>query len=110
MAGGTLIVCVAMTAWAVLLFWSWSMRAWPTLALLLVPLGGLAAQLFYSHVYPIDWLGMVKGAYVLYAMPPLFATFGLGVAWLHRRTVWLTMPPLAALCGVAAYTIWCRVI
>ena len=40
---------------------------------------GVAAQAWYVQVYPHDWLAVIKGAYVLYAMPPLHGVFGLAV-------------------------------
>lgn len=108
MLAGTLIAAVTAAAWLVAVARTWSTGAWDRLALLLVALGGLGAQLYYAQVYPIDWLGVVKGAYVLYAAPPLFAAFGLGVAWLARRARPLAAIPLLGLCAVAVYTVWCR--
>ncbi|MBI2202423.1 MAG: hypothetical protein HYU41_01010 [Candidatus Rokubacteria bacterium] len=108
MVAGTVIVVVTVLASVAALARTWSAQAWAPFACLLVPLGALAVQVYYAQVFPHDMLGIVKGAYLLYAAPPMFAAFGLGVAWLARRARALAALPLAALGVVAAYTIWCR--
>jgi hypothetical protein len=108
MIAGTLIVLVTAIAWAVALARASSTRAWAEIALFVVPLAAVAGLAHYVLVYPHDWLGVVKGAYVLYGAPPLFALFGVGVAWLAHRARPLALLPLVALGVVAAYTIWCR--
>jgi hypothetical protein len=110
MLAGTLIAAMTTMAWAILCVRSWSTRNWAALALLLVPASGVAAQAWYAHVYPHDWLAVIKGAYVFYAAPPLFAAFGLGVAWLARRARVLAAVPLLACAVVAAYTLWSRAV
>lgn len=108
MLAGTLIVVVMLTALAVALARAWSSQAWAAFACLLIPPGAFAVQVSYAQVFPHDMLGIVKGAYLLYATPPMFAAFGLGVAWLVRRARPVALLPLTAVAIVAAYTIWCR--
>jgi hypothetical protein len=110
MLAGTLIAAVTMVAWAVASARAWTARDWVTVALLLVPLTGVAAQAYYAHLYPHDWLAVIKGAYVLYAMPPLYAVFGLGTAWLARRSTILALVSVAAVVTVGVYTVWCRAV
>ena len=49
--------------------------------------------------------GPGTGWYVRYATPPLFAVFGLGTAWLARRS-----KAIAAVLTLAACTLWCRAV
>lgn len=109
-AGGTLIAAVTALAWVASCVATWRRRAYGDLLLLAVPLMALAGLLYFSVVYPHDWLGVVKGAYLQFAAAPLYGLFGVGVAWLasRRRFGVLAILPLGALGMVAAYTVYCR--
>ena len=110
MAAGTLIAAVTVVAWIVVSGRAWRTRDVAATALLLIPLLGLAAQIWYAQVFPHDWLAIVKGAYVLYAVPPLYAVFGVAVTWLARCSILLAAMPLGALVMVAVYSVWCRAV
>jgi hypothetical protein len=82
------------------------------LVLLAAPLLALIGQVHFATVYPWDSEGVLKGAYLQFTAGPLFALFGLAVAWLwERRSTRLpAVLLLAALVPIASYTLWCRVI
>jgi hypothetical protein len=110
-AGGGILVFLATAAsWIVLMprmFWR---RDWGAVALLLVPLFTLLAALHFAVAYPIDSYGVVKGVYMHFGAPPMYALFGLAVAWAWRRPIhW---PIFGALLGalwlVASYSLYCR--
>ncbi|MEP6654363.1 MAG: hypothetical protein ABJA82_13455 [Myxococcales bacterium] len=80
--GGTVLgVCAAATT-MVLLLWSWRRRQAAPLALLLMPVIALFGQMYFATAFPIDGQGMVKGLYMQFASPPLYATIGIAVAYL----------------------------
>jgi hypothetical protein len=92
---------------------AWRRRAYGGLAVLGAPLFALLAQIDLTVRYPVDWIGMIKGAYVQFAMPPLAATFGVGVAWLWYRRWAGRAAAACALAGlvlVAAYVAYCRAV
>lgn len=110
MLAGVLIAAVTAVTWAVASARAWRTSDWMTIAFLLVPLTGIAGQAYYAQLYPHDWLAVIKGAYVLYAMAPLYAVFGAGTAWLARRSKILAAVPVAAVMTVGIYTVWCRAV
>src|SRR6202008_3812135 len=63
MAAGTLIAAVTVAAWIVISVHALPVRHRVATTLLLIPLLGLAAQMWYAQVFPHDWLAIVKGAY-----------------------------------------------
>jgi hypothetical protein len=109
-AGGTVVALVTLLAWCAMGVASVRARAYDGALLLLVPLIAVLAQLGFAIVYPYDLLGVVKGAYLQFASPPLAAVFGIGTAWLagRGRLRLLAALPITALATVAAYTIYCR--
>ena len=78
----------------------------------IVPLLVVVGQLHYATAYPFDFQGVVKGVYAHCGSPPLYAAFGLAVAWLwqRRRLRPFALANLAALAAVASYTFYCRVL
>jgi hypothetical protein len=109
-AGGTAVALVTLLAWFATVVASFRERAYDCVLLLLVPVAAVLGQLSFAIVYPYDLLGVVKGAYLQFASPPLAALFGIGTAWLagQGRLRLLAVLPLTALGTVAAYTIYCR--
>jgi hypothetical protein len=110
--GGLVIALVTVAAWLAVA-WQALRRRRPDWQLFLaVPLLTLLAQLHFAWQYPFEFLGVVKGIYLQYGAPPLYALFGLGVAWLWRRPVGrpLAVVALASLGLVAGYTVYCRLL
>jgi hypothetical protein len=87
----------------------WRKRAYAMLAIVLVPWAATIGQAHFAVSFPCDTDGLVKGAYLQFAAPPLHALFGLAVAWLWQRRVYrvFAVVALAALGVVAGYTIFC---
>jgi hypothetical protein len=110
MAGGTWLAVLTVVGWVASAAVAWRRRAWDASLLLLVPMSALLGQLAFAIVYPHDWLGVVKGVYLQFAVPPLFGVLGLAVAWLAQRrlTAPLAWVSIAALAMVAWYTVYCR--
>jgi hypothetical protein len=77
------------------------------LFLVAAPVAAVAGQLHFAIAYPFDAEGPVKGAYLQFAAAPLFALFGVALAWtLRRRLRWpLFALELAALALVAGYSL-----
>ena len=113
MAAGALVAATTLFAWCVALAGVWRRREWGRLALLFVPLFALAGQLHFSVKYPVDSEGMIKATYLQFAAAPLFALFGLAVAWLWSRPPWgrvLACVELAAVAAIGVYSWYCRLI
>lgn len=111
-AGGTVVVVATVITWLATFVWLWRRRCVARLALLLAPLLALVGQIHFAIQYPIDDMGVIKSSYLQFAAPPLYALFGVGVAWLWSRR---RGRPWAILClggfaPVAAYTLYCRVV
>lgn len=109
--GGTAVALATVLGWFAALVWLWRRRAYERLVLLFVPAVALAAALYFSIKYPIDPMGVTKGAYLQFAAPPLYALFGVAVAWLwqRRRGRPLAVLCLAGLAPVILYTLYARV-
>jgi 4-amino-4-deoxy-L-arabinose transferase-like glycosyltransferase len=109
--GGTLIALATTGAWLGVFAAAWRRRQLGRLILLFVPLLAVLGQMHYAMQYPNE-VGPVKGLYMQFAAPPLFALYGVACSWLWRRRA--TRPAalvcVAALGLVAAYTIYCRVL
>ena len=73
------------------------------------PLLAVLGALHFAVRYPIDYLGMIKGAYLVYVAPLPCVGAGLAFSWLARRSRLGAVVFVAALLAVAAYTIYCRV-
>ena len=109
---GTFIAAISMVAWAAAWVVCWRRRAHGMLGLLLVPLLAVAGQAHFAVTVANDTEGLVKGSYLQYGVAPLFALFGVGVAWLWRRRPYrgLAALALAALLAVAWYVVFCIVV
>ena len=113
MIAGTLVAATTLAAWCVALAGVCRRREWGRLALLLVPLFALVGQLHFSVKYPVDSEGMIKATYLQFAAAPLFALFGLAVAWLWSRPPWgraLAGVEIAAVAAIGVYSWYCRLI
>jgi 4-amino-4-deoxy-L-arabinose transferase-like glycosyltransferase len=110
MAGGTIIFLITTCALIMGIRSSLRRRNVEDLALCLVPLLAVAGQCHFATQFPNDSEGLVKGAYLQFAAPPLCALFGLALAWCWRtpRTRAITIVGCAALALVAFYTLYCR--
>jgi len=108
--GGTIILLGTLAAWAVCLLKTFRRRDWGLFALLLAPLLATLIALFFAVKYPYDTHGVVKGVYIQFGAPPLYAMFGMAVAWAGaRRHRWPILAVLLlGLAAVAAYTFCCR--
>jgi len=106
---GTLIALISVVAWAAAWVVCWRQRAHAMLGLLLVPLLAVAGQAHFAVTVANDTEGLVKGSYLQFGVAPLFALFGLGVAWLwrHRPYRFLAALGLTALLAVAWYVVFC---
>lgn len=99
---------VVMTMGAALWLFVWAIRRRRAGEVMLLFSAGLAigGQAYFATQFPADMYGVVKATYLQFAAAPLFAAFGLGVAWAARR--WLSAPlsvvSVAALLTVALYT------
>jgi hypothetical protein len=110
--GGAAIALVTTAAWVVAFVTTLRRKEVVRPLFLFMPLVAVLGQLHFGIQYPVDLVGPIKGLYMQFASAPLYALFGLAVAWLWNRPRWrpLAMLELAALGGVAAYTIYCRVV
>jgi hypothetical protein len=106
-AGGTIIAAITVASWIRVWIVCWRRREHGLLALLLVPLLAVAGQTHFAVTVANDAEGLVKGSYLQFAAAPLFAVFGLGVAWLWRRRAALAVVPLGAVACVAWYLVFC---
>jgi hypothetical protein len=108
--GGTAIFFAAVVAWFACVVWVLRYRDFGRLALLLVPLFMLLATLHFVISCPVDDYGVIKGVYMTFGAPSIYALFGVAAGWAQRRPIrW----PLLGACGialwfVAAYTVECR--
>lgn len=78
--------------------------------LLATPVVAIAAQMHFAIKFPHDEWGPVKAAYLNFAAAPLFALFGVAVAWLWERKPGRAPAVLllAALAVVGAYGLYGR--
>jgi hypothetical protein len=109
-AGGMVIFVATVAAWCAALRACLRRRDFGGLALLFVPALTLLTALQFATVHPVDHYGVVKGVYMQFGAPPMYALFGLAVGWsAAERRRW---PLLGLLCLafwlVATYTLWCR--
>jgi hypothetical protein len=108
--GGTVILLATLAAWTVCLLRTSQRREWGLFAALLAPLLATFVALYFAVKYPYDVQGVVKGVYMQFGAPPLYAMFGVAVAWLwaDRRRRLAVGALLLSLGAVAAYTVCCR--
>jgi 4-amino-4-deoxy-L-arabinose transferase-like glycosyltransferase len=108
--GGTLIFLATVGAWFAATHRLFRRREFGLLGLMLVPLITLLAAVHFAVVYPVDSHGVVKGVYMQFGAPPMYALFGVAVLWAQQKS-W-RWPLFSALCValwlVAAYTLYCR--
>jgi hypothetical protein len=108
--GGTVIFAATVASWFAVTRRSFRRREFGQLALVLVPLFTVLAAIHFAVAYPIDRYGVVKGVYMQFGAPPLYALFGVAVAWARERSWrWPLLTALGvAFWWVAAYTLYCR--
>jgi len=108
--GGTVIFFAAVVAWLLAARHVLRRRDAGRLALLLIPFGTLLASLAFAIRYPIDTYGVIKGVYMTFGAPPVYALYGVGVEWSRRQPErWPILGLLlVALWLVAAYSVLCR--
>ncbi len=108
--GGTAIAALVMVAWLAATWWACRARAAAALGILTLPALAVAGQMHFATLYPFDWEGLVKGAYLQFAAAPLMALFGLAIAWLWTRPRLrpLALVGLAAVAMVASYGLYSR--
>jgi hypothetical protein len=99
--GGTVIFAASAVAWATAALTSLRRRAFAELCLLLVPPFMLLSALHYAVRYPVDHYGVVKGVYMQFGAPALFAAFGLAVSWSRKK------PDRWPLFGLLLASLWC---
>jgi hypothetical protein len=109
-SGGIVIALGTVITWLGVVPRTFRRRDWGRVALLLIPLFTLVSALHFAINYPIDSYGVVKGIYMHFGAPPMYALFGLAVAWAAQKP--LRWPLFGALLGalwlVASYTLYCR--
>jgi hypothetical protein len=108
--GGTIIMLGTLVAW-MFCFWKTSrQRDWGLFSLLVAPLFATLIALSFAIKYPYDAHGVVKGVYIQFGAPPLYAMYGVAVAWsaAQRRRWPILALLLLGLAAVALYSIRCR--
>lgn len=108
-AGGALLATGVIAGWGALLQRELRTRRAEALFVLAVPALAVLGLLHFATRYPIDYLGMIKGAYLLYSAPAFAAIAGYAFAWSWARARWLGAVWIIALLAVAAYSIACRI-
>jgi hypothetical protein len=106
-ACGIVIALVTAAAWLVAAVRLWRRREVARTLVLLVPALGVLGQMYFATRYPYDFEGVVKGIYFHFVTLPLYALFGLGVAWVWRRARPLGLLSASLILPVALYTIAC---
>jgi 4-amino-4-deoxy-L-arabinose transferase-like glycosyltransferase len=108
--GGTVITLGVSAAFIACLHRGVRRRQWGIVAVLLAAALSVLAALHFAIEFPFDDKGVIKGNYVQFGAPPLFALFGVAVAWAQRRRLrWLLLAALlTSLWLVASYTMYCR--
>jgi 4-amino-4-deoxy-L-arabinose transferase-like glycosyltransferase len=107
--GGTIILIGTLAAWAVCLQRTFR-KDWGLFAVLFLPMLITLFALHFAVQYPRDDYGVVKGIYMQFGAAPLYAMFGVSVAWAGaRRRRWPILAVLLlGLGAVAVYTFCCR--
>lgn len=108
-AGGAVLACGTIASLVAVLRRGWQARRADWLFVALAPIVATAGLLHFATTYPIDYLGMVKGAYLVYVAPLLCVLAGLGFQWSLDRSRALAAIWVVALLAIAAYTLYCRV-
>ena len=97
------VTVIASLAW---LLWALRRRRADVVMLLCATGLAVAGQAYFATQYPADSYGVVKATYLQFAAAPMFAAFGLALAWLSRwRLAWPVVIALGlAVVAVAVYT------
>jgi 4-amino-4-deoxy-L-arabinose transferase-like glycosyltransferase len=108
--GGTFIALATSIAFAACLRYGLRRRRWDIMALLFGAGLTVLSALYFALQYPCDNNGVIKGNYLLFGAPPLYAMFGVAVAWAQRKpSRWILLVGLlGSLYLVASYTLYCR--
>jgi len=108
--GGTVVFFSMLAAGVAAAYTVWRRRDYARLAILMAPLFTLIAALHFAVSCPVDDYGVVKGVYLMFTAPPLFALFGLAVDWARKQPV--RWPVLVILIGslvvLGYYSVVCR--
>lgn len=108
--GGTIIFFATVAGWLAALRHTWRFRDFGRLTAVLVSLTMLIATLQFVTTFPVDGVGVVKGVYMSFGAPPLYAAFGIAAGWAararHRLPLFAVL--FASLLLVAAYSFDCR--
>ncbi len=107
-AGGTVILLGTIVALAVCLRRTFQSGDCGMFSLLLAPMLATLIALYFAVKYPYDTHGVVKGVYIQFGAPPLYAMFGLAVDWARERRWPILALLLLGLGAVAAYSLCCR--
>ena len=109
-AGGTVIAAAVAAAWFGTIGKVFRRQDFASFFLLLVPLLTVLSAMHFAVANPVDHYGVIKGIYMQFGAPPMYALFGLAVAWAARKSDrWPLFALLvAALWLVGSYTVYCR--
>jgi uncharacterized membrane protein len=108
--GGAIIAILTVFAFGACLLRCWR-EGDERLVFLLFTMLAVAGQLHFATQYPENSMGPIKGAYLQFAAGPLFAVFGLGIAWLWGRSRLGQLTALlagGAMLAPASYVVYCR--
>jgi 4-amino-4-deoxy-L-arabinose transferase-like glycosyltransferase len=108
--GGTFIALGTTVAFVACLYGELRKQRWGVVALLVGAALSILSALHFAIQFPSDSNGVIKGTYLQFGAPPLYAMFGVAVAWTQRKPWrWLLFALfLASLWLVASYTLYCR--
>jgi hypothetical protein len=112
MAGGTVVFFAAALAWVAAARRTLRFRDFGRLTVILAPLSMLVATIQFATAYPVDLYGVVKGIYMSFGAPPLYAAFGIATGWAARspRRLPVLVLLMASLVAIAIYSIDCRLL
>jgi hypothetical protein len=110
MVGGTVLSIAMFAAWVACARRTLARKDVERAYLLVVPLVMTVLAIYTAMKYPFDDGGVIKGAYMQFGAPPLYAMCGLAFQWALSRKY---LAPIAGLLVlsvvlVAGYTIYCR--
>jgi hypothetical protein len=109
MVAGTWMALLAGIAFFVGAARAWRDRDLPRGFLLASCAVSMAAALYFAFRFPFDDMGVVKGHYVQYAAPPLYALFGVAAVRIRdRRGMAIQGLSYAAVAALAVYTLYAR--
>lgn len=100
-ASGVVIALIVGVSWLIAMLRLLFRREVARPVALMMPALGLAGALYFAIQYPYDFEGVVKGHYLHFVSPPLYALFGLSVAFLLRHRALAPLGWIGAACVVA---------